>query len=63
MYLIKNIQHYQVRNILILITQLIFFLNLGIDNRHSYGHDYTAPSDEKKLQHPVYMDGRYAKFT
>jgi len=30
------------------------------DNRHSYGHDYKAASEEPKLQKPVYMDGRHS---
>ena len=32
----------------------------GCDNRHSYGHDYNAGSEEKSLKGPVYMDGRHS---
>ena len=32
----------------------------GVDNRHTYGHDYKADLEEKPLSGPVYMDGRHS---
>ena len=32
----------------------------GVDNRHTFGHDFKADLDEKTLSGPVYMDGRHS---
>ena len=31
-----------------------------MDGRHSYGHDYINPSNQKKLHGPVYQDQRHS---